>query len=524
MSACSGSLSAILVFAANLSAEIYVPPDNVLDPAKKTEARSADYSLPFIYLEPYDCCYDIAQPLRVTIYAVNRSGGELTVDWNSIVGALSLEAVGPGAATPTDNRPRLEVTALPRRALARQEINLKNFFQIRGASVYRLSFSKPLDDGRIHFAKTVTFLVEDEVALEKFAESLEAGPGRNTAVEMLKHNPIFACGIEPKTYGNDSWWQEPEMNQIRSAGSYTAARACWDTGLKELSIPESSADGLRAMEAIVDRILFLSDDFRVPPTRDLFPWNLREENQNLATAHERIWLKLVRSHDARMTSEAIGRLSNVEVYRHHEPALSAETIAAIEALFKIADSANKELASEALSRLSDYRANAKITQFLQRKMTDSDADLGLKAAIISCYSGDWSGLPVIFRCVSSDDPKLRLKAISQLGDPRFRAHATKIVPLLLAEIKTPLSDAHLERAVDALGSYRGQELKDALTPLLQHQNERVRARQALSGEHSARNLGKVAARLFTRLLEWLRQLPAAAGGSISGRERRSSRR
>jgi hypothetical protein len=281
-------LAAMLSLVGHVSAEIYFAPDNVLDPAKRTMAGSSDASLPYIYIEPHECCFDISEPLLVTIYAVNRSGGNLTIDWNSILGALSLEAVGPGTVTPKNRGGRLAPATIPQSGLGSHEINLKDFFGVRGASVYRLSFSKPLEDGRIHFAKPVTFLVEDAAALEKFGESLEAGPGRNTAVDMLKRNPIFASGTEPKTYGNDAWWQEPEMTRIEWAGSITAARACWESGMDELTKREAAPEHLRALEALVDRILLLSDDFRVPPAHELFPWKFRADDYLPPKAREEI--------------------------------------------------------------------------------------------------------------------------------------------------------------------------------------------------------------------------------------------
>ena len=74
-------------------------------PCNRSRARKArvrqTLSQPFLYLEPHDCCYDLRGPLMVTIYAVNRSGKPVVVDWSAIVEALSLEAVGPGSAKPS---------------------------------------------------------------------------------------------------------------------------------------------------------------------------------------------------------------------------------------------------------------------------------------------------------------------------------------------------------------------------------------------------------------------------------------
>src|SRR5262249_57429043 len=122
-----------------------------------------------------------------------------------------------------------------------------------------------------------------------------------------------------------------------------------------------------------------------------------------------------------------------------------------------------------------------ITQYLRRKMTGDDPGLALEAAIVSCYSGDASGGALVVRCMKSDDPELRLKAIAQVVDAdHFRPHHAAIVRALLDELKEPTSDAHLERAIESLGAYPSDEVLEAVTPFLKHKNPQVAQRAQMS--------------------------------------------
>src|SRR5439155_18556793 len=83
-----------------IQAEIYFLPKNVSDTAMRGGTLATDTSLPFIYLEPHEVCFDDQKPITVTVCAVNRSSGTLKFDWQFVLQALSLEPVGPGTTHP----------------------------------------------------------------------------------------------------------------------------------------------------------------------------------------------------------------------------------------------------------------------------------------------------------------------------------------------------------------------------------------------------------------------------------------
>ena len=202
-----------LLLPAAAAAEVYTPPANVRDPSQQAKVQWCDRSLPLIYLEPHDFCYDIARPLAVTLSAVNRSKEPQSIDWRAICGSLVLEPVGSGRVTPVRNRPTPESVPLASMDLAQVTIDLREWFQIEGVGVYRLSYARPLEDGRIHIAAPARFVIEDDAAVEKLAAELDAGPVRETFAVLLKDNPVFAAGGLPKTYGWDrqEWGSRPQM-------------------------------------------------------------------------------------------------------------------------------------------------------------------------------------------------------------------------------------------------------------------------------------------------------------------------
>src|SRR5687767_2200960 len=141
----------LLLYPLAILAEVYRPPGNVIDPAMVDRAKTADSKLLFIYLEPHEACFDLTKPLTTTIAAVNRSPTTAKVDWQAIVESLSLEPIGPGVSKPITSDKRLEPIEVPPGEMAALRVDLKERFAIQGASVYRLSYVRPLDDGRIHF-------------------------------------------------------------------------------------------------------------------------------------------------------------------------------------------------------------------------------------------------------------------------------------------------------------------------------------------------------------------------------------
>lgn len=471
---CVSTLAVALLLPATAAGKHYFPPVNVRDPSQQAKAQACDRSLPLIYLEPHDFCYDIARPVAVTLSAVNRSKKPQSIDWRAICGSLVLEPVGSGRVTPVRNRPTPKSVPLASMDLAQVTIDLWEWFQMEGAGAYRLSYARPLEDGRIHIAAPAQFVIEDDAAVEKLAAELDAGPVRETFAVLLKDNPVFAAGGLPKTYGWDvvRWGGRPQMLHSPWDEALQAARQKWREGIERLTEKTLPADGNRALETLIERLLQLSDGFRADPGSDFVNHlDARVADCLPAMDRERLYLKLVRSHSQYFVSRSVIRL------------MSLRSKAALDDLFRIGDGPNRALAEEAIGSLSSYAPDPRIAQYLRRKMTDDDRGLALRAAIVSCYSGDASGGALVVRCMKSDDPALRLKAIAKVVDnDHFRPHRATIVRALLEELNDPTSDAHLERAIHSLEAYPSGEVLLAVKPFLRHQNPHVaqRARMTVS--------------------------------------------
>jgi hypothetical protein len=477
---CVLTLVLALYLPATAAAEVYTPPANARDPSRQATVPCCDRSLPFLYLEPHDFCYDIARPLAVTLSAVNRSELPLSlekpqsIDWRAICGSLVLEPVGSGRVTPVRNRPTPKSVPLASMDLAQVTIDLREWFQIEGVGVYRLSYARPLEDGRIHIAAPARFVIEDDAAVEKLAAELDGGPVRETFAVLLKDNPVFAAGGLPKTCGWDvmAWRGRPRMLHVPWDEALQAARQKWREGIEQLTEKTLPADGNRALETLIERLLQLSDGFRADPACDFVNHlDARVTDCVPPKEQERLYLTLIRSHSRFVVSRSISRL------------MSLRSQAAVDELLRIGDGPDRTLAEEAIGALSSYAPDRRIAQYLRRKMTDDDRGLAIEAAIVSCYSGDASGGALVVRCMNSDDPALRLTAIAQVvDDDHFRPHRAAIVGALLDELKDPTSDAHLERAIESLEAYPSDEVLAGVKPFLRHQNPQVvqRARMTVS--------------------------------------------
>ena len=223
----------------------------------KAKDQSSDLSLPFLYLEPHDFCYDTTRPMPVTLSAVNRSKKPLTLDWQAFVASLLLEPVGPGHVTPVLNRAAPESVLLASMELAQFTIDLEDCFEIEGAGVYRLSYVRPMEDGRIHLAVSAQFVIEDDAAVDEFAAILDAGPARDTFSALLKDNPIFAVGGGAKTYGWDDqrWRARPQMLRSQWDETRAVAQQPWRAEIDLLTKRDSPAAHGRATVALTARPL-----------------------------------------------------------------------------------------------------------------------------------------------------------------------------------------------------------------------------------------------------------------------------
>jgi HEAT repeat protein len=148
----------------------------------------------------------------------------------------------------------------------------------------------------------------------------------------------------------------------------------------------------------------------------------------------------------------------------------------LQALMKIADERDKERAVSAINWLSNFQATPELIAFLNKKSKDPDPRIALEAAIVTTYSGDWSGFDIILGFASNKDPKLRSDAIAQLGAIRFRRYAKRIVPLLLERLRVEKDPEVLDWTIEALGNYPSQLALDAIRPFEKHEDPRVSLR------------------------------------------------
>ncbi len=143
-------------------------------------------------------------------------------------------------------------------------------------------------------------------------------------------------------------------------------------------------------------------------------------------------------------------------------------------LIRLAEGKDKAIALEALSKLSNWHGTGKhrgeITAMVKRLYAHEDAEIALQAAIISCYSGDGSGFPMLLEATKSPDKAIAMKAIGQLVDCRFSGRGRQVVPLLLPHLKT--DDLNLlSRTIETLGNYRSAA-RDVI-PFLYHKDKRI---------------------------------------------------
>lgn len=482
-------VSALLAGVASVYAEPEGLPQNIIDPNLPidTRATQVDASLPFIHLEPHDFCFDVNEPVLVTIYAINLSKGRLTIDWDAIARGLVFESLRAGTSNPQkDVAPIMAKSEIERFTLASHTVDLKSYFEIKVPSVYRLQYIQPLKDGRLHFCNPVQFIIEDDAEVDRLVSTTwpEEHAIRPIIAELLKANPLFVKGNGPKTYGWDDLNPEgnPERRTAKWDKAFHSAAKLWQNKLPRISDEIAQADRIRAMNVILDRSMLLSNKFAslLPSDINFISKVLRPEQDWPRGEQVRFLLKLMESRDSWVVGNSMNGVSGYTIR-------SQETVPA---LIKIADGTDKKLASKALSCLGNYDRDATIIAFLRRKMTDSDQELALHAAITTCYSGDWSGFPMLLRYVSHESPKLREQAIAQLGDPRFRRYQDQVVPLILKRLSAEKDASLIERSIETLGSYPSKETLTAIAPFQKHENKQVRLRAALVGETLSRELSK----------------------------------
>jgi HEAT repeat protein len=147
-------------------------------------------------------------------------------------------------------------------------------------------------------------------------------------------------------------------------------------------------------------------------------------------------------------------------------------------LIRLAEGSSKDVALAALSALSNWSDGSKrdddyreaITAMLKRLYGNKDEEIALQAAIISCYSGDGSGFPMVLEAARNPDKKIARKAIGQLGCSEFAHHAAEIVPVLIPFLETDDPDL-LNRVIESFGNFKGEA--NRLLPFLSHEKQPI---------------------------------------------------
>jgi hypothetical protein len=324
-------------------------------------------------------------------------------------------------------------------------------------------------------------VIEDFRAIDRLTADAwpKNGPARQIVAELLKTNPVFALGVASKLSGDGRlfWRGRPEMLTEKWDAPLAAARKRWEAEEAQAWDEGVPPSGPWVRCVIRDRLLALSNGLGCPRAEDFF---LRLPNQNSAGRDEvaRFFPPLLRCRDRRLVRQSASLLMHARVEE------------AVDEVCRIADGPDRELADDALSALSNLAPNSRATAFLRRKMTDADPQLALSAAVVSCYSGDGSGLAFMLRCARHPDPKVRLEAAAMLGGVSQVRRTDRIQPLLLERLGAESDPAVLERVIESLGVFTDPKVLEAIRPFLSHSDERVRVRAKLVSEHVAKVLGR----------------------------------
>ena len=91
----------------------------------------------------------------------------------------------------------------------------------RCPAIYRRSYARPREDGRIHIATPARFVIEDDAVVEKLAAELDAGPVRETFAVLLKDNPVFAASGLPQAGSHMPTWRQSAIIKARTQGACT---------------------------------------------------------------------------------------------------------------------------------------------------------------------------------------------------------------------------------------------------------------------------------------------------------------
>lgn len=451
-----------------------MPPPNIEVPAESElpEKLTTDPSLPHLFVEPHNFCFDAVDALPVTIFVVNRSPDKVQIVWRTIENALHLKSHGSGMVAPIQrDADEGQSTEIAPMGFAKKQIDLRALFTVPAGSVYSLQYRRKLTDLRFHVSGTVQFLVEDGKAIDRLLTDTfpEDTPTRDTTARLLKANPFFAVGTQSKTYGWDamSWTTDEDMRQVAWTKKLDHANSAWKDSLAHIRQKASLEDDVRARAVILDRLLALSNNLACPsdPTRALYYSLVGIDDRWSREDQIRLHLKLGRCNSSWHAALSLNRLS------------SLNSTEAIGLLVSIAGGSDSELAECALSSMSNYSYNAEIDAELKKLMTHRDPERALHAAIITCYSGDWSGFPLLLEGTKSPNRAIAMKAIGQLVDSRYQGRANQVVPLLLPHLATK-DMALLERTIETLGNYRIAATH--VLPFLKHENKNILLRTILA--------------------------------------------
>ena len=170
-------------------------------------------------------------------------------------------------------------------------------------------------------------------------------------------------------------------------------------------------------------------------------------------------------------------------------------------LNKLAQGDDVEIALAAMMHITNDAAHPEpiaspeeLADFLSQLMKSDERQVALQAAILTCYSGDWSGFETLLATLSDQDPILRKKAATQLGDAsQFVRHKDRIKEQLLKRLATETDAGALGHIVDTLGSYPSKQVLDGLIPFAKHDSEIVRQRAVIALQRIRRHYARKAA-------------------------------
>jgi hypothetical protein len=451
-------------------------PRNVSDPSNAPGRWNPQFdgTLLAVSLEPHAGCLDVAGPLRLTVAVVNFSSGPIIVEWDDVLSHVSLTPVGPGRvscrpAAPLRKRERVET-----RKSVVLEVDLKDWFELTGPSVYRLDYARPLPDGRVHVCDPVYFIVEDFADIDRWArDRWPKDPKiRERAVALLKANPLFAFGVKRLSWRDE--FDSPTV-PVPWAATLAAARKAWGLDESEWDMKKLPPT---TVPALLNRSAALSGGFAVPfegsddskglpPVRALAARALHPHSTRLAPDERmEVAVELAAAKD-----RSLRELATMAIGSWTDGPDAARV------LIRLADDPDSTVAAMAIASVGKYQKDPLVTRLLRRKLSSLDGQVSLAAALRLCFGDDAAGFPVLIRLTQHPDDSVRIQAIAMLGDNTvFEYDKAKAEAALLERLGIEKESRFIQQTLESLGSFQSDRVRIAILPFLTHHHPLVRSR------------------------------------------------